>query len=173
MSVDITKLFEQLNEAVDSPIEYNSIISKTVSDLINNFVSVTWVDGIAYLTEPVSGLNISTQRPVVTAGQYGLNLSNLYLKIDQVTTMGDQGFYLPRKAVVTGLWAKSRNNQSWQVQLRKNGNPISLASADIVNSFGQETGLSILLDEGDTLQLFASGTKIDHPIAGVEIAWRL
>jgi hypothetical protein len=169
--VNLNTFYEQLNDLIDQPHEYNRLISRAIGELYGT--AIVWEDGVPYSRDPATGFFVSLARPIITAGMYGKNIKDTYLRIDGVPTMGEQGFLIPRKALCTGLWAKSRNADNWSLELRKNGVPISLATVNISGSFGQATGLIVTLEAGDRIQLFANGTKIDFPIAGIELSWRL
>lgn len=169
MPIDYNTLFEQLDRLIDKPHDYNSLISKLFA-----FVSqsqINFVDGVPYIFDPDRQKNLSLTRPVITSAYYGQNQNSRYLRLDGVTCSGN-GFLIPRKGTITALWAKSRSINSWEIQLRKNDVPISIASASIVSGVGTEATLDIDVDEGDYLQLFLNGTGIDHPIACFEMAWR-
>jgi len=92
--------------------------------------------------------------------------------MDGVTMAGAQGFLMPRDATITAMWAKSRSTGSWNVEVRKNGIPITLVSIPVVGSFGSDSTIDVDVYAGDFLQFYLNGTAVDHPIAGVEIAWR-
>ena len=169
-------LFELLCDRIHDPREYSHIIAEAIDLLCNRSAEqeITWLDGIPYIKDPTRDKFISTFRPNLTTGWYGKNQKNRYLRMaGGVTTAGSAGYLVPRKAVITGLWAKSRNNTPWVIEVRRNDSPITLASVNIVGSFGKDLLLDVDLDEGDYLQFFLSGTGVDHPIASMEMAWRL
>jgi hypothetical protein len=170
----LQELFERLNERIDKPIEYNHILSSAIQGLYNLIApnAITYVGGVPYTLDPNRGYQVSLPRAYHEAGWYGNNITNRYLKVGGVTT-GATGILMPRDAVITGLWAKSRNAISWTIELRKNGIPITLVSVPITSGEGYDGNLSITVDQGDYIQFYASGTSIDHPIAVAEIAWRI
>lgn len=87
--------------------------------------------------------------------------------------MSEQGFLIPRPATITGLWAKSRSQQAWTIEVRKNGIPITLVSVPVVTSKGYDGSIDVDLQPGDWIQLFLNGNAVEHPIACCELAWRL
>lgn len=170
--------FEQLQDAHHQTEDYNHLIARTINELCS-FLSSTVMTpliqdgGVAYYSDVLRTKKLSTNRASVNAGYYGLNQANRYLRLADVTMAGSQGFYIPRPATITAMWAKSRSTGSWSIEARKNGSPITLASVSITSSFGTNNVLDIDLDAGDHLQLYMSGTGVDHPIAVCEVAWRL
>lgn len=168
-NLDINTLFELLNQKIDKPQDFNHIISSLFKDL--SVVNIEWVDGVGYIYEPTRQKHLSISRPVITAAYYGLNQSSRYLRIDGVTTSGT-GFVVPRRATITALWGKSRSENGWSIELRKNDSPIALTNANVTNGFGKADLLNIDVDEGDYIQMFLNGNGVDHPIACFEFAWR-
>ena len=173
--VDCDNLFEVLMSKVDKPHEHMHIIAELLCKALHPTLSnlVEFVDGVPMLPDPNRGKTLSIARALVQAGTHGNNKSNQYLKMGgDIPGAGLQGMLLPRKATITGIWAKSRSTSSWTVEAHRNGVSLSLASALIVSGKGSATNVDIDLDSDDWLQIYASGSGIDHPIAAVEIAWR-
>ena len=168
-------MFERLQRAHHHTEDYNHLLARTLNDLCRcTFISgVKWVDGMPYLWDLSRSKWISLSRVTLQTAYYGLNQANRYLRVGTVTSCGAQGFLCPRPAVLTAIWAKSRSILTWTVEARKNGIPITLASANIINSFGSDLTLNVDVDAGDWLQVYLSGNSVDHPIAAVEFAWRL
>jgi len=170
--LNLQELFEELNENIDKPIRYNHILSNILQELNSGLSPITYVEGMAYLNDPFRGKILSATRPTITAGWYGLNQTNRYLRVEGVTTFGDSGFLLPRDATITALWAKSRSAGNWNIEIRKNNAPITLAAVPVSGGFGASTVLDFDVNQGDTIQFYLSGAAVDHPIVGLEIAWR-
>ena len=167
---DINKLFELLGARVNNQHDYNHVISWFINAISTQ--NIQWIDGVSYLQDPLRGKLLSITRPVFTAGYYGLNQRHRYLRMDSVTMAGDQGLLVPRNATITAVWAKTRSTGAWNAEVRKNGVPITLISVPIVSSFGSDTTLNVDVDAGDHIQFYMNGTGVDHPIIGVELAWR-
>ncbi len=167
--VDFNTLFEDLDALIDKPHDYNSLL---VRALMQTSAAFEWSGGVAFSFDPTRGKNLSVSRPVYNAGVYGLNHSNLYLRVAGVTTAGGAGIIVPRSATITALFAKSRSGTAWAIEVRKNDVPITLVSVPVVGGFGSDPQLDIDVDAGDTLEFYLSGSGVDHPIAGLEIAWR-
>jgi len=170
--------FEQLQEAQHQPEDYNHLIARTMNELCS-FLSSTVITpliqdgGVAYYNDVLRTKKLSTHRATVVGAYYGLNQSSRYLKIADVTSAGSQGFFIPRPATITGMWAKSRSTSSWTFEARKNGVATAISSISVSSSFGSAIALDVDLSAGDHLQLYLSGTGIDHPIVACELAWRL
>jgi len=173
VNYDPKYLYEELNRLGNEPHEYNRLLSKIIAELRDGGGLIQWDDGIPYIFDPLRLKWMSLSRSPQVASYYGQNQKRRYLKFGEVPSMGEQGWHVPRKAVVTGLWAKSRSVEKWYLELRRNGIPITLASVEINGSFGNSTTLDVDLEENDWIQLFMNGTKVDHPVACVELTWRL
>lgn len=172
--VDCENLFEVLISKIDKPHEHMHIIAELLCKALDQAqeTNIEYVGGVPMLLDPIRNKTLSLARPIINAGDHGRNKCDQYLKLADVHTAGEQGFLIPRKATITGLWAKSRSVGSWTVEARRNNVSLTLASANITGGQGSATNVDIDLDPGDTLQIFANGDGIDHPIAAVEIAWR-
>ena len=168
-------IFERLQKSYHEPEEYNHIIAKILHELCNtaSTTEIVWSDGIPYLLDPDRGKLLSLPRPIITGAYYGKNQASRYLRISGVATAGEQGFYIPRDATITAMWAKSRSVGNWILEVRRNGIAINLAAITINIGAGSDTVLDLDVDAGDCLQLRLNGSGVDHPIASVEIAWRL
>jgi len=167
-------LFETLLSLIDKPYDRDHLLAKLLCRILSGqlITPIDVVDGVPMFYDPNRDKNLSFARPIVEAGAHGLNITNRYLKMEDVPSAGEQGFLLPRKATITGMWAKSRSIGNWSLEVRRNGVLLSMANVSIVNGEGSNSNIDIDLNAGDVLQIFAVGTAIAHPIAKVEIAWR-
>ena len=170
-------LFERMQQLYHIPEDYNHLISKTIADLCDRVAVSTpiiYKDGVMYIEDPDRGNKImSLARPVFTTGWKGTAIKERYLQMSDVALAGDQGIIMPRKATITGMWAKSRSTGSWTMEVRKNGIPITVVSKVIVGGGSSDPFLDIDLDKDDVLQIYAAGSGIAHPLACVELGWRL
>lgn len=171
VNYDPNVFYEELNRLGHDPQEYNRLLAKVIGDLQKQ--NIQWDNGVPYVFDPYTLKWVSTARPILVSSYYGRNQSSRYLKIGEVPSAEQQGFFVPRKAIVTGLWGKSRSVGNWILELRRNGSPITLASVVISGSFGSVIGLDVELNQDDWIQLYMNGTKVDYPIAGIELSWRL
>lgn len=168
---DQKKFFEELVERIDKPIEYSHLIARFLSQLSTNQL-VVMVGDIPYVQDPIRGKLLSCARTIFTASYYGLNQSSRYLRIDGVTSAGNQGILMPRNGTVTAMTAKSRSTGIWNFEVRKNGIPTTVAGITVTSSLGNDPILDVDFNAGDFLQFYMNGAGIDHPIVSVEIAWR-
>jgi hypothetical protein len=168
-------LFETLLSLIDKPYDYNQLIAKILCQLLQAAQQQQIVidNGVPYFWDSDRSKMLSLARPIIRGGAYGEAIDSRYLKMEDVATAGAQGFLIPRKATLTGLWGKSRSNGNWTLEVRKNGSAITLASVIISSGSGQDSFVDLDLDEGDFVQFFAVGNDISHPIVAMEIAWRL
>jgi len=169
--------FERLEERVSDPQAYNHLLSGAIADLIemieNADASIIFIDGYAYHYHPTIGKTLSIEKQIITATDYGENVTNRYLRVGRVPGQGEQGVIMPRDGTIMGIRAKCRNNASWTMEVRKNGAPITVASIPIVNGDGYANLVNIDFDEGDFLQIYLNGDNISYPITQVEVAWRV
>lgn len=172
--LSLQQLFEKLNQKIDKPIEYNHLLTSAIQELFDLITSsqIQWQDGVPYLQDPLRSKLISVPRPCFTASWPGLGVTNRYLRTDGVTTSSECGIFIPRDAVITGLWAKSRSVGNWIFEIRRNGIPITLASIPVNSGEGYDDTVDINVNQGDFLQFYLSGVNVDHPIGVVELAWR-
>jgi hypothetical protein len=170
IGVDFDNLFENLMKVADDHHRYNHMLAKILTSLGQNNFHLH--DGIAYVYDTQRGHLVSTARMTIHAGKDGLGVTNTSLRIAGIPMQGKQGVLIPRKASITAAYAKSRNNSNWSLEIRRNGNPISICSVPISGGRGSRAGLDVELQEGDWLQLYVAGTNVEHPMASVEIAWR-
>jgi hypothetical protein len=167
---DLNKLFESLQNTDGSSQEhYNHIVSKLFGQIAGSQIFV--FDTIAYILDPIRGKYLSTARINQEFSYYGQNQSSRYLKVGAVVSSGN-GFLVMRDACITGVCTRSRNNQTYQLQIRKNDQITSLHTLNANAGVGIADTLDIDLDKGDYVQLFIDGNSIDHPVAFLELAWR-
>lgn len=173
--VDCDNLFELLMSKVDKPHEHMHIIAELLCKALqtSSVNNIEYVGGVPMHPDQSRGNKVlSLSRPIIHAGVLGENKCNQYLKISEVPSAGAQGFLIPRKATITGIWAKSRSAANWTIEARRNNVSLTLASATVSGGQGSSLGVDIDLDAGDCLQIFANGDGIAHPVAAVELAWR-
>lgn len=168
----LRRIYEDLINTVDKPHDYAIIISKLYAEIFNNSSAqfITVEDGVSYFFDPIRQKSLSTARLTVIAGEAGV-VSNRYLAMSGVTGAGDAGFLLPRKATLTGLWAKSRSPANWTIELRRNGALVTVASVPVSFGSGFNRNINIDLDEGDWLQFYVENAA-NQPLSVAEIAWR-
>jgi len=169
--LSLETLFEDLMKNESHRERYNQLISRLFS--LMSTATITWIGGVPYSYDPSRSKNISVCRPVYMAGYYGQNQSDRFLKVEGITTITNHGILMPRNAVITGLYGKSRSSGNWTIEIKKNDNPTTLVSVPIVGSAGSNMNLNIDLNAGDFAQIKMVGSGVDHPIVGLEIAWRL
>jgi len=167
-------LFERLQATYHNPEHYNHTLARTLQELCNLVLvgGHIFKDGLIFVKETSRDKFLSTNRACVTGGYYGQNIKDRYLRIEGVTTMALQGFLVARPGTITGISAKSRSTGAWDLEIRKNGSPITLVSTTITSGSGSDMNIDIDVDAGDYLQFYAAGSSIDHPIAMFELAYR-
>jgi hypothetical protein len=118
---------------------------------------------------------LSSDRLFATAGRDG-RAKNLYLRLLDGQPSNLTGYRMLYGATIVAVAAQTRNNETWTLQIRKNGDPTNLYSLAISGSSGAHNKtLNIDIDEGDLVQLFAETTTflgIKDPFVMIEIAWR-
>lgn len=175
MTLNLNELFPRLDKAINDPHEYTHRLTAFLAEIaqLSQTTSFTYVDGVPYTFDPVREKYLSLSRAIFDSSFYGNNIINTYLRSGLVPTAGEQGFLLPRDATITALWGKSRSHGNWNLEIRKNGVPITVASVLISNAFGYDSNTDIDLNAGDWVQFYLNGTSVQHPIVACEIAWRI
>ena len=166
-------LFQDLMGSESHRERYNQLLTRMLGDLATQIGAVTWIAGVPYIYDPLRIKQISTQRQIYMSGCYGQNQSDRFLKIEGVTTISDQGILMPRYAVITGLFGKSRSSSAWAIEVKKNNNPTTLVALPVIGSAGSDMNLDVNLNVGDLVQIKMVGSGVDHPTVGLEIAWRI
>lgn len=134
---------------------------------------IVFNDGVPGLEDTTrSNKVLSLARPIAAAGHYGNAAVDMYLKTEgAVPTMDESGFFLPRTATITGIWAKSKSTTAWIFEVRKNGVSSVIDSVTVTAGVGSKTNLNIDLSANDCLQFYLNGTA-DFPQGFIEFAWR-
>lgn len=118
---------------------------------------------------------LSTDRLSAIAGRKG-RAKKIYLRLVDGQSSNLTGYRLPRDATITAVSAQTRDDESWTLRIRKNGDPTDLYSLTISSTDGAHNRMvNVDLDEGDRVQFFADTTGffgIKDPFVWVEIAWR-
>lgn len=166
------ELFETLLGLIDKPYDYNQLVAKLLCQALQQSSQIEFVDGVPMMPDPGRGKTLSISRSIVRAGDFGQNISDRYLSMDDIPSMNKQGFLLPRPATLTGLWAKSRSTGGWIAEVRRNGVELTVAGISVSGGSGENSNINIDLDEGDVLQIYASGMNVEFPLVKAEIAWR-
>jgi len=167
--------FEDSNDRIDKPIDYNHLIASLFGDILDTLLeqNIIFVDGIGYHLDTSRNKFLSVNRHFITAGAYGLTVTDRYLKVAEVPTAGDQGLRMMRAGTLTGIVAKSRSSAAWELEVRKNGVPITLVNLSVAGGGTSNPSIDVDFAEGDHIQIFAEGINISHPIVQIEYAWRI
>lgn len=172
--IDFKKLFRQLNDRIDKPIEYNHILSQLIQDLDDRTsnANIMWIDGVPYINDPTRFKVLSMSRSNQAFSRKGSSLANCSLKVGETVTDGDQGVLMSRNGTITSLVVKSRSSNNFTVEIRKNNSSTPIGTLAVVMGQGVSDQLDIDFNQFDNIQLFIQGASIDHPIATLEWAWR-
>lgn len=168
------KFFEDLNNTYHDPWEYNHLLAQIIADILDQLEEsdIFFVDGVGYHYDPSRQKFLSVDRHYAVAGGYGLKVKNRYLKIAEVPTQGEQGLRMPRAGTITGLAVKSRSTDTYFMEIRRNGIPLTMVSLEVTGGGLHANNIDIDFDEGDHLQFYLDG-QAEHPIAQLETAWRV
>lgn len=172
---DKDTFFEDLNNAYHDPHEYNHLISQIINEILNVQLeqNIIFVDGIGYHLDTSRNKFIAVNRHFITAGAYGLTVTDRYLKVAEVATAGDQGVKMMRKGTITGIVAKSRSTATWTLEVRKNGVPLTVVSLTVGSGGTSNESIDVDFNKDDVIQIFIDGTNVEHPIVQIEHAWRI
>lgn len=101
---------------------------------------------------------------------------NVYLSLPNGVSSLVRGILLPRNATVLAVVADSGGTQDWTLEIRKNDDTMSLFNQAAIGGSGFTQTANVDLDQGDRIQLFCKTTNflgVSHPVAWIEIAWRI
>jgi len=133
------------------------------------------VGGRLWVYDNIRNKWISADRLQAVAGRKG-RCKNAYLRVQDGQAINLTGYRVPRKAIITAIAAQTRNNETWTLRVRKNGDSTDIASLVMNNvTGGHDTTVDVDLDEGDQIQIYAETTAffgIKDPFAWIEIGWR-
>lgn len=131
--------------------------------------------GRLWVYDGVRGKWLSSDRLFATAGRDG-RAKNIYLRQQDGQPSNLTGYTMLRNATIVAVAAQTRNNETWTLHIKKNGDPTSVYSLPISGTPGAyNTLVDVDVDQGDLIQLFAETTTflgIKDPFAMIEIAWR-
>lgn len=101
----------------------------------------------------------------IDCGRSSNNTTNQYLRTADGVQMNRTGIALPYDATLVGIsMMGQRNNQTWTAQVRKNGVVTNLDSLTITNVYENHTwSKDTDFSAGDRIQVYMSGTNINHP----------
>jgi hypothetical protein len=132
-------------------------------------------DGRLWVYDITRSKWLSSDRLNASGGRKG-RIKNGYLRILDGQSCNLTGYRLPRNGTITAIAAQTRDNETWTLRVRKNGDPTDIASLALNNvAGGHDTTVDVDVSEGDLIQLFAETTTffgIKDPFVWVEIAWR-
>jgi hypothetical protein len=132
------------------------------------------IGGILYTYDGTRSKWLSVERTQYIAAKNG-NANDIYLRFADAIPSSETGVRIMRNATIVGLFAQTDVNETWILEVRRNGVVTVLTSLTMTGVSGnQATNINVDLAAGDELQLFANTTgNIKSPIAGIEIAWRV
>jgi hypothetical protein len=111
---------------------------------------------------------------MIWGGRDSTNATDVYLRIVDAVAMSTTSYRMLRDGTITGIVAETTDVDSWTLQVRQNGGTSPIVSLVMSTVTGnQSTTTNVNFSQGDTLELFASGTGISRPVGGIEIAWRV
>lgn len=148
----------------------------TVSGVVNISLENLNVDeGRLWVYDSSRSKWLSSDRLSAVAGRKGRS-KNAYLRVHDGQAINLTGYRVPRNATITAISAQTRGDETWTLQVRKNGDSANIASLAMINVAGAHNAtVNVNLDEGDRVQFFAETTAffgIKDPFIWVEIAWR-
>jgi len=136
--------------------------------------SVTYVAGIQYNYDGTRVKWLSNERKFLIAGRAANNVTNAYIEIDSGVVSSDTGYRLLRNGTLTGIWAQTRDVETWTLEIRRNGVVTPIATLVITASRGNtNNALNIDVAQNDEIQFYVNGTAIARPVVGIEVAWRI
>lgn len=142
-----------------------------VSPLVNG--QIVTVAGIPYVYDGSRGKFLSIDRPHYITDR-NANATKVYTRVGEGTVTSQTGLRVLRNATITGIAVQTDGVETWTFEVRKNDVVTPIASLAVVAAQGNQSAvLNVNVNQGDELQFFINGAGIDHPVAIVELAWRL
>lgn len=132
-------------------------------------------DGDVFVYDDTRGKWLGSHRIIASAGRKG-RAKNAYLRLMDGQSCNLTGYRMPRKATITAIAAQTRDDETWTLRVRKNGDLDNIVSLAVTNAAGgHDTGIDVDVEEGDRIQFFAETTSffgIKDPFVWIEIAWK-
>jgi hypothetical protein len=129
---------------------------------------VAYVDGDdVYFYDTTRNKTLGVAIIEVGGARESVSTTDQYLRTYDGTPFNLSGSALPWDATLVGIvMSGEETNQTWTIQVRKNGSTTSLASLTINNAYeNHDWSKDVDFSAGDRIQLYLSGTSIDYPQA--------
>lgn len=131
------------------------------------------VAGIQYIYDTSRSKWLSVHRPQWLTDR-NANASNIYMRVGEGTSTQQTGVRISRNATITAISVQTDGTETWTFEIRKNDVVTPIVSLAVVAAQGAHSNVvNVDISAGDELQFYVNGSGIDHPVATVEIAWRL
>ena len=152
-----------------------TIVQDTIAPTTNvSGGSVSIIGGIQYIYDNTRTKWLSSERKFLTSGRNSNNVTNSYLEVSESVTSSDAGFRILRNGTITGIWAQTRDVETWTFEIRKNGAVTVISSLSVIGSRGAtDATINVDISQDDEIQFYVNGTGIAKPVVGIEIAWRV
>lgn len=159
----------------DTEVSNNSSVIANTSKVsaggsVTTHTDVTISGGEFFIIDSTRGnKQLSSYIVNETQGRNSSNTTNQYLRMVNGVPSNISGFVLPFNTTLVGISMAGRdNNETWTVEVRKNGLVTILSSLQIVNSYSnQDFTVNVDFNSGDRVQLYLNGSSISYPTATV------
>jgi len=134
--------------------------------------SVIYIDstsGDIYFTDPIRNKNLGAAIIQQNAGRNSNNVTTQFLRGEADTPWNLNGFVLPWNATLVSIsMSGSVDNQTWAVEVRKNGTSTVIDSLTISNQFSNfDNSKNTDFNAGDRIQVYCNGYFIKYPHASL------
>lgn len=133
----------------------------------------TGTSGLIEIYDGSRDLWLTVRQMYLSWGWAGNNVKNQYLGSFSGVNNPSSGSKMFRNAIILTLTAAASSNSTYTASIRKNGSATDLVSITLTNGVAAvSTELSVLLDVGDYINCYMSGTSVSDPLVRCLIAWR-
>lgn len=138
------------------------ITAKKVPKKVQSVVSGDEV----YFEDPTrDDILLAVATTTMGVGRNSNNTTKQYLRGPGGVPTNLSGFILPYNATLVGLsMVGYKNDQTWTLEIRKNGSTTIITSLSILNAYTNfDYTLNINFFEGDQVQMYMNGVQISYP----------
>jgi hypothetical protein len=123
--------------------------------------------GDVYFYDNTRSKNLGVAIVQQDVGRNHPTVTDQYLRGEGDTPTNLNGFVLPWNATLVSIsMSGNLNNQTWSIEVRKNGGGVAQDSLTITNQYSNYSdNNNVDFDAGDRVMIYCSGTSIDYPHA--------
>jgi len=145
------------------------MLRDTLPSGIRPNIYIDSTSGDIYFTDPIRNKNLGAAIIQQNAGRNSNNVTTQFLRGEADTPWNLNGFVLPWNATLVSIsMSGSVDNQTWAVEVRKNGTSTVIDSLTISNQFSNfDNSKNTDFNAGDRIQVYCNGYFIKYPHASL------